>query len=146
MNIMNKKPKQESMTTYDELMQDPEFKEIYDKSYHELMLSELFLAIMAEDKISIRSLAKQPGISPAIIQDIRSGKRDNLTLKTFATLMDVLGYTLILENRTKGTRQIHVKMQHKDYLISLLSSIYSPYRIILSQPIGLICASIARHF
>lgn len=56
---------------------------------------------MAEDKISIRSLAKQAGISPAIIQDIRSGKRDNLTLKTFANLMDVLGYNLILENRAR---------------------------------------------
>ena len=98
---MNKKSKQESMTTYDELMQDPEFKEIYEKSYHELVLSELLLAIMAEDKISIRSLAKQAGISPAIIQDIRSGKRDNLTLKTFTNLMDVLGYNLVLENRTK---------------------------------------------
>ena len=46
----------------------------------------------------------------------------------------------------KGTRQIHVKMQHKDYLINRLSNTYSPYNIILSQPIGLICASIARHF
>lgn len=98
---MSKKTKQESMTTYDELMQDSEFKEIYDKAYHELVLSELLLAIMAEDKISIRNLAKQAGISPAIIQDIRSGKRDNLTLKTFANLMDVLGYNFILENRTK---------------------------------------------
>ena len=89
------------LSTYEELMQDPEFKKKHEESYRELVLSELLLAIMAEDKISIRSLAKQAGISPAIIQDIRSGKRDNLTLKTFANLMDVLGYNLILENRTK---------------------------------------------
>lgn len=100
-NIMTKKSSQKPMTTYDELMQDPEFKEIYEKSYQELVLSELLLAIMAEDNISIRSLAKQAGISPAIIQDIRSGKRDNLTLKTFANLMDALGYNLVLENRTR---------------------------------------------
>ncbi len=47
------------------------------------------------------SLAKQAEISPAIIQDIRSGKRDNLTLKTFASLIDALGYNLVLENRKK---------------------------------------------
>ena len=70
------------LSTYEELMQNPEFKKKHEESYRELVLSELLLAIMAEDKISIRSLAKQAGISPAIIQDIRSGKRDNLTLKT----------------------------------------------------------------
>ena len=82
-------------------MQDPELKKKHEESYHELVLSELLLAIMAEDKLSIRSLAKQAGISPAIIQDIRSGKRDNLTLKTFASLIDALGYNLVLEKRTK---------------------------------------------
>lgn len=93
--------KDESMSTYDELMQDQEFKRKHEKSYRELVLSELLLAIMAEDNISIRSLAKQAGISPAIIQDIRSGKRDNLTLKTFSNLIDALGYSLVLETKSK---------------------------------------------
>jgi DNA-binding Xre family transcriptional regulator len=99
-NIM-KQDKDKPMSTYDELMQNPEFKRKHEASYRELVLSELLLAIMAEDKISIRSLARQAGISPAIVQDIRSGKRDNLTLKTFANLMDVLGYNLVLENRNQ---------------------------------------------
>lgn len=97
-NIMKNKP----MSTYDELMQNPDFKKKHEKSYRELVLSELLLAVMAEDNISIRSLAKQAEISPAIIQDIRSGKRDNITLKTFASLIDALGYNLILENRKKN--------------------------------------------
>lgn len=94
---MNKKPR----TMYDELMEDVEFKEMFDKSYRELVLSELLLAIMSEDKVSIRSLAKQAGISPTIIQDLRSGKRDNLTLKTFSNLLDALGYDIVLEKRQK---------------------------------------------
>ncbi len=93
--------KDKPMSTYDELMQDPEFKKKHEESYRELVLSELLLAIMAEDNISIRSLAQQAGISPAIIQDIRSGKRDNLTLKTFSSLIDALGYNLVLEKRQK---------------------------------------------
>lgn len=98
---MKKHLKDEPSSTYNELMKDSEFKKKYEQSYLELVLSELLLAVMAEDKISIRSLAKQAGISPAIIQDIRSGKRDNLTLKTFASLIEALGYNLILEKREK---------------------------------------------
>lgn len=96
--------KEKPLSTYDELMQNPEFKKKHEESYRDLVLSELLLAIMAEDNISIRSLAKQAGISPTIIQDIRSGKRDNLTLKTFSSLIDALGYNLVLEKRkrTKG--------------------------------------------
>lgn len=97
---MNKKPR----TLYDELMQDAEFKEMFNKSYRELVLSELLLAIMTEDKVSIRSLARQAGISPTIIQDLRSGKRDNLTLKTFSSLIDALGYDIVLEKREKKER------------------------------------------
>lgn len=80
---MTKKSKQEPVTTYDELMQDPEFKEIYEKSYRELVLSELLLAIIPKDNISIHSLAKQAGISPAIIQNIRIEFRpDNALLSS----------------------------------------------------------------
>lgn len=106
------KQKEKPMSTYDELMQDPEFKRKHEESYHGLVLSELLLAIMAEDGLSIRSLAKQAGISPAIIQDIRSGKRDNLTLKTFSSLINALGYNLVLEKRVKTKRGLprRVKM------------------------------------
>ena len=84
---MTKQSKSQPKSTYDELMEDPKFKEAYEKSYRELVLSELLLAIMVEDHISIRSLAEHAGISPTIIQDLRSGKRDNLTLKTFSSLI-----------------------------------------------------------
>ena len=56
---------------------------------------------MQEDNISIRKLAKEAGVSPSLIQDLRSGKRDNLTLKNFSSLMDALGYNLVLEKRIK---------------------------------------------
>lgn len=97
-----KHSKNKPISTYDELMKNPDFKKKHEKSYQELVLSELLLAVMAEDNVSIRSLAKQAEISPAVIQDIRSGKRDNLTLKTFASIIDALGYNLVLENRKKN--------------------------------------------
>ena len=96
--------KEKPMTTYDELMQNPAFSKLYKKKYYELVLSELLLAIMQEDNISIRNLAKQAGVSPTIIQDLRSGKRDNITLKTFSVLLDNLGYDIILEKRETTNR------------------------------------------
>ncbi len=101
------------MSTYEELMQDPEFKKIYKKSYLELVLSELVIAIMNEDNVSIRSLAKQAGISPTIIQEIRSGKKGNLNLKTFSNLVDALGYDIVLEKRKekKITLPRRIKMK-----------------------------------
>lgn len=53
------KNKNQPMTTYEELMQNPDFKEKHEESYRKLVLSELLLAVMAKDNISIRSLAKQ---------------------------------------------------------------------------------------
>jgi DNA-binding Xre family transcriptional regulator len=98
--------KEKTLSTYEELMQDPEFEKIYKKSYLELVLSELILAIMSEDNISIRSLAKQAGISPTIIQEIRSGKKDNINLRTFSNLLDALGYDIVLEKRKKERRAL----------------------------------------
>lgn len=43
---MTKQDKEMPMSTYDELMQDPEFKKMYKKSYLELVLSELVIAII----------------------------------------------------------------------------------------------------
>lgn len=106
-----KQSKTKSMSTYDRLMKNPELKKKYDESYREFVHSELLQAIMAGDKISIRSLTKQAGISPAIIQDIRSGKRDNLTLKTFESLIDALGYNLFLERRSRLGSPRRVRMK-----------------------------------
>lgn len=33
---------------------------------------------------------------------MEKGKRDNLTLKTFSSLIDALGYNIVLENRSKN--------------------------------------------
>ena len=57
-------------TTYDtfiESMSEEEKKE-FEKEYRELVLSELFIALMKEDNISARKLAKEAGISLAVIQ------------------------------------------------------------------------------
>jgi len=86
-----------NQTTYERLTKDPARKIKIEKEYKELLLSELLIAIMEEDLISVRKLAKAAGLSPSIIQDIRSGKKENLTLKSFSNIAAALGYGITLE-------------------------------------------------
>lgn len=65
---------------------------------------------MEEDHLSIRKLAKEAGVSPSLIQDLRSGKKDNLTFKSFSHIVEALGYDIILEKRNTRSHKSKVKM------------------------------------
>lgn len=111
--MKNKKKNEETkkpLSTYDEHLQSLSPKELqdYKKGYQEFLLSELIIAAMQEDDISVRKLAKAAGISPTIVQEIRAGKRKHLSLQSFFKILDALGYSFILEkpgkNKTKVER------------------------------------------
>lgn len=98
---MNKE-KRMFTSTYDRLIhEDAEFEKDLKKKYREFVLSELLLAIMEEDHVSIRKLAREAGVSPSLIQDLRSGKKDNLTFKSFSQIVEALGYDIVLEKHNK---------------------------------------------
>ncbi len=96
---MPKKKNKAVETTYDRLMQkmNPEQKKKSDKEYRELVLSELLLALMKEDDVSVRKLAKEAGLSSAIVQGVRSGTKQNITLQSFLKIMQALGCTLLVK-------------------------------------------------
>ena len=86
------------MTTFEKFFNDnPEQKEIYDKEYNDFLLSEFMLEKMAEEKISIRQLAKQADVSPTIIQKLRSKDAEKVSLTTFTSVLRCLGYKIKLE-------------------------------------------------
>ena len=93
---MNKK---NVMSTYDELMQDEDFKKEFEESYKEFAVSELLLALMEGNHTSVRKLAKEAGISTSIIQNIRAGKKNNLTIKTFYNILDALNCEILIKRR-----------------------------------------------
>ena len=96
------KPQKKFTSTYERLISnDPSFEKDLNKRYKEFIFSELLLAIMQEDNISIRTLAKEAGVSPSLIQDLRTGKKDNLTLKSFSNIVDALGYDIVLKKRRR---------------------------------------------
>ncbi|MCI5066539.1 helix-turn-helix transcriptional regulator [bacterium] len=77
--------------TFEREMQDANFKEKFDAEYEKFLLSEAILKLMDEQGKSVRKLAAEIGISPSVIQDIRSGTRTNVTLKNVSKIVQALG-------------------------------------------------------
>jgi DNA-binding Xre family transcriptional regulator len=84
-------------STFDEFISDPKRKEEFDKEYNEFLLSEFVLEKMEEEKISVRTLAKRAGVSPTIIQKIRSKDAEKINFRTFTTVLNSLGYKISIE-------------------------------------------------
>lgn len=110
---MNKE-KNAFTSTYERLIhEDAEFESDLKKRYREFVLSELLLAVMEEDHLSIRKLAKEARVSPSLIQDLRSGKKDNLTFKSFSHIVEALGYDVVLEKRNKRSHTLKLRMSSR---------------------------------
>lgn len=96
---MTKKKNKDVQTTYDRHIQrmSPERKKKFDAEYRELVLSELLIALMKEDDVSVRKLAREAGLSSAIVQGVRSGTKQNITFQSFLKIMQALGCSLIVK-------------------------------------------------
>lgn len=66
-------------------------KKQFFEEYKEFALSELLLAAMEKDNISVRRLAKIAGVSPTVVQAMRSGSKKDFTLKSFFKVLNGLG-------------------------------------------------------
>jgi DNA-binding Xre family transcriptional regulator len=89
--------KNKKMNTFDRIMSDKNRKDQFDKGYQEFMISEILIDAMESENKSVRSLSKETGISPAMIQNLRSGKSRNVSLKTLFPIMKALHYTIKFE-------------------------------------------------
>jgi DNA-binding Xre family transcriptional regulator len=94
-------------STYEREMERPKFKRRLLKGYRDLALSELIVAMMAEEGVSVRRLAKEIGLAPSVVQSVRSGRHSNLTLRSFVKLMAALGGELAVK---KGRHYVLVKV------------------------------------
>jgi len=94
-NSINKKIK----TTFEEFIEakTPEQKKEYEEGYHDFLLSELILAAMEEDDVSVRKLSKLVGVSPTIVQDMKSGAKVSFNTKSLFKVLQGLGYNILLE-------------------------------------------------
>jgi len=85
-------------TTFDKLINsNPKRKEKFDKEYNEFLLSEFVLEKMESENLSVRALAKKAGVSPTIIQKIRSKNAERINFRTFTNVLNTLGYKVSIE-------------------------------------------------
>jgi DNA-binding Xre family transcriptional regulator len=67
--------------------------------YREFTLAEIISAIMEHKKISVRSLAKDAGVSPTIVQEMRSGVKKNFSMESFYKITKTLGFDQFMVGR-----------------------------------------------
>ena len=85
-------------STFDKFINsDPKRKEKFDKEYNAFLLSEFLLEKMEEEKMSVRTLAKKAGVSPTVIQKIRTKNAERINFRTFANVLHSLGYRINIE-------------------------------------------------
>ena len=85
-------------TTFDKFINsNPGRKAKFEKEYNEFLLSEFVLEKMEEENISVRKLAKKAGVSPTVIQKIRSQNAARINFRTFTNVLNTLGYRINIE-------------------------------------------------
>ena len=85
-------------TTFDKFINsNPKRKAKFEKEYNEFLLSEFVLEKMEAENISVRKLAKKAGVSPTVIQKIRSQKAARINFRTFTNVLNTLGYRISIE-------------------------------------------------
>lgn len=113
--IMNK-----PLSTYERKMQDKKFKQAYEQSYKELLFSELLISVMEADDKSVRGLAKEAQLSPSVIQDIRSGKQNDIRVSNLIKIAQAFGYELILQ-KGKEKLALHDEVKNEKHHLSVIA-------------------------
>jgi DNA-binding Xre family transcriptional regulator len=85
---------EKQLSTFDKFMQNPKWKKEFEKGYEKFLISEFMIEAMEESHISVRKLAEKAGVSPTIIQNMRSGKSKNISINTLAPILSALNYRI----------------------------------------------------
>jgi len=85
------------LSTFKRKMKNRKFKRAFEKSYKELLFSELMISLMEEDDVSVRNLAEKAGISPSVIQNLRSGRQHDIKVSNLIKIAHEFGFEVILE-------------------------------------------------
>ncbi len=81
-------------STFDRMMENQKWKEDFNKGYDDFLISEFMCEQMEHSDLSVRELAERAGVSPTTVQHLRTGKAENVKLKTLLSVMRELGFSL----------------------------------------------------
>ena len=97
---MNTKRESEK-TLLEEYLEDPEFAKLMAQEDLILEVTETLCELLEKEKISRKELAERLGKSKGFISQLLNGGR-NLTLRTVADILHVLGYKVALTPYKEG--------------------------------------------
>ena len=83
-----------SKTTFERMMENPEWKRDFEKGYEDFLISEFLCEQMEHSNLTVRELAERAGVSPTTVQHLRTGKAENVKVKTLLSVLHELGYRL----------------------------------------------------
>ncbi|HSW72066.1 MAG TPA: helix-turn-helix transcriptional regulator [Chlamydiales bacterium] len=82
------------LSTFDRSMQNSARREQFDEKYRGFVFVEVLISLLEKSKFSVRELAKNAQLSPTVIQDIKSGKKDSISFSTFRSILQALGQSI----------------------------------------------------
>jgi transcriptional regulator with XRE-family HTH domain len=91
-------------TILDEYLKDEEFRRLFAQEDLILEVTETICELLVKEKISRKELADRLGKSKGFISQLLNGGR-NLTLRTVADILHVLGYKVTLTPSKEGERK-----------------------------------------
>jgi DNA-binding Xre family transcriptional regulator len=89
--------KNKGESTIEREMKNSAFRAAFEKESAALEVSEFLAKQMAEQEISVRTLAKRASVSATVVQGIKSGKRKNIEYTTLKALTLALGYEIMFK-------------------------------------------------
>jgi len=81
-------------------LKDGQFAAI-EEEYNQFILSETIKTLMESAHKTVRTLAKESGLSPTVIQSMRSGQQGDVKLGNFINISHACGYKIILEKNNE---------------------------------------------
>jgi len=90
-------------------MSDPEFRRLLAQEEFILEVTEVLCALIEQEKVSRKELADRLGKSKGFISQLLNGGR-NLTLRTVADILHVLGYKVSISPYKEGRQRQESKV------------------------------------
>lgn len=104
------------ISTYDRIMKDPKRRFKFEQEYRKFVLVDILIPLLEKSKISVRALAHAAGVSPTVIQDIKSGKKEGISFTTFMSILEALGYSATIRiNRGSRTKKPKSRVQARSH-------------------------------
>jgi len=90
-----------SVSTFDRVMQDADFKAEFEEGYEEFLISETICEAMNERNLSVRQLADRAHVSKTTIMNLRTGDAQKISVRKLNSILSILNYKLSMEKITR---------------------------------------------